>query len=82
MSAAPSGLARRALRRSDVVHLYGASLRSVDRAVRAGEIRAKKRGQSVFLHPDDVERVFGFPDDTEPVKVSAESVAELEGFLA
>ncbi len=80
--AAPAIHDRHAYRKRDVVRLYGPSLRSIDRAIAAGEIRTKKRGTAVFLHPGDVEQVFGFPDEDAPLKISAESVAEIEDLLA
>lgn len=42
----------------------GASVTHLREAVARGEIRAKKRGATVFLSAEDVERVFGF--DGEP----------------
>ncbi len=72
---------RRAVRKRDVVRLYGTSLRDIDRAIAAGEIRTNRRGAALFLHPGDVERLYGFPEE-EPAKISAESVAEVEDLLA
>jgi len=82
VSASPPTAAhsRGAYRRTEVRDLYGASLHAIDAAVRSGEIRANKRGRTVFLHPADVERIFGF--DEPPMEVSQESVAEMEDFLA
>ena len=77
-----NGPDRGAYRRLDVVKFYGASLRAVDRAIASGEIRTHKRGHSVFLHPGDVERTFGFPSEPAPLEISAESVAEIEDLLA
>lgn len=76
---AATHLERRALRRRDVCELYGASLAAVDREIRAGNIRTKTVGRSVFLDPADVERVFGFTESVEP---SLETYAELKDFLA
>ncbi len=74
---------RRAYRRRDVVRLYGASLRAIDRAIASGEIRTRKRGTAVFLHPQDVEKAFGFPEeDTTPIKIPAKAVAAIERLLA
>lgn len=70
----------RALRRTQVRDLYGVSLREIDRAIRRGEIRTRRRGRTVLLHPEDVERAFGFEEPE--IVPSAESLAEVEGFLA
>ena len=69
---------RKALRRREVRAMYGASLHQVDAAIRSGEIRTKQRGRCLFLHPGDVESVFGFEETIEP---SRESVADLADFL-
>lgn len=71
---------RRAYRRREVKALYGASLRAIDRAIEEGRIRTRRHGRSVFLHPGDVERLFGFEE--EPVEVSAESLAEIRTLLS
>lgn len=77
-------MTRRALRRSDVVALYGVPLRTLDRILRAEQspIRTRRVGRILLLNPDDVERLFGFPSDSADVEVSAESVAEIEDLLA
>ena len=57
-------------------------MRSVDRAIASGEIRTRKRGTSVFLNPEDVERAFGFPSESTTLDISPESIAEIEDLLA
>lgn len=39
---------------------YSVSVRELRRFVDAGKVRAKHVGRMVFLHPDDLERIFGF----------------------
>ena len=75
MSAA---LQRRAYRRRDVRALYGASFYQIDAAIKRGAIRTKRVGKSLYLHPKDVETVFGFEETVEP---SRESIADLADFL-
>ena len=69
---------RKALRRRDVRSLYGASFYQVDAAIKRGAIRTKRVGKCLYLHPKDVEMVFGFEETVEP---SRESIAELADFL-
>jgi hypothetical protein len=75
-----AGLTRRAYRRTEVRDLYGASLRAIDRAVGQGLIRTRRYGRCVFIHPGDVERLFGF--EVEESTPSLESVAEIRELLA
>ena len=70
---------RKAYRRGEVRDAYGASLHSIDRAIREGLIRTNHFGRCVFLHAQDVERVFGFE---EAGKISMETLVELEEFLS
>ena len=65
-----------------MVRLYGASLRSIDRAIASGEIRSHKRGTAVFLHPQDVEKAFGFPEEDATPEISARALAVVERLLA
>ena len=69
---------RRAYRRSEVRDIYGASLHSIDRAIREGLIRTKRFGHCVFLHALDVDRVFGFDELSE---ISMETLVELGDLL-
>ena len=69
---------RKAYRRSEVRDLYGASIHSIDRAIREGLIRTKRFGRCVFLHVQDVDRVFGFEDASE---ISLETLVELADLL-
>ena len=70
---------RLAYRRRDVRALYGASYAQVDAAIKSGEIRTKRRGRALFLHPNDVETLFGFEENVEP---DHETMVELADFLA
>ena len=70
---------RRALRRTEVRDLYGASLHSIDGAIRKGHIRTTRYGSCVFLHPADCEKCFGFEEE---VNVSAKTFDELRDLLA
>ena len=69
---------RKAYRRSEVRDMYGASLHSIDRAIREGLIRTKRFGRCVFLHALDVDRVFGFEEASE---ISMETLVELGDLL-
>lgn len=71
-------LGRRALRKAEVQEIYGAKRHAIERAIKDGRIRINRDGRCVYLHPDDVDSVFGFTEYIEP---SAESVAELSEFL-
>ena len=42
------------IEREDGASMLGISTRTLDRYIRAGKIRAKKRGKKVFLHTEDV----------------------------
>ncbi len=70
---------RKAYRRGEVRDVYGASLHSIDRAIREGLIRTNHFGRCVFLRAEDVERVFGFEETSE---ISMETLVELEDFLS
>ncbi len=69
---------RKAYRRTEVRDIYGASLHSIDRAIREGLIRTKRFGRCVFLHALDVDRVFGFEELSE---ISMETLVELADLL-
>jgi len=45
--------------REDGATMLGISTRTLDRYIRAGKIRAKKKGKKVFLHSDDVLKLKG-----------------------
>lgn len=71
----------RSLRRAQVEKVYGVSLSTVDRAVRAGEIRSKRSGRVLLLNAEDCERLWGWPED-EPVEPTDRDVAEILEFMA
>ncbi len=70
---------RKAYRRSEVRNIYGASIHSIDRAIREGLIRTRHFGRCVFLHAQDVDRVFGFEEVSE---ISMETLVELGDLLS
>ena len=70
---------RKAYRRAEVREVYGASMHSIDRAIREGLIRTKSFGRCVFLNAKDVDRLFGFDKEVE---ISIETLEELKDFLA
>ncbi len=70
---------RKTYRRSEVRDIYGASIHSIDRAIREGLIRTKHFGRCVFLHAQDVDRVFGFEEASE---ISMETLVELGDLLS
>ena len=70
---------RKAYRRTEVREIYGASLHSIDRATREGLIRTRHFGRCVFLHAQDVGRVFGFEEASE---TSMETLEELGDLLS
>jgi hypothetical protein len=72
-------LLRKAYRRAEVREIYGASLHSIDRATREGLIRTRHFGRCVFLHAQDVDRVFGFEEAGE---ISMETLEELGDLLS
>ena len=43
--------------REDGAEMLGISTRTLDRYIRSGKLRAKKRGKKVFLHTEDVMRM-------------------------
>ena len=47
----------------EVCRMAGCSRWKVRQKIEKGEIRWRRDGRDVYLHPDDVERVFGFPND-------------------
>ncbi len=69
---------RRAYRRREVCEVFGASLSTVDKAIREGRIRVKREGRGVYLAAPDVERLF---NPTAPVEIRPEDVADLRGLL-
>ena len=64
---------------AEVRESYGASLHSIDRAIREGLIRTNHFGRCVFLHAQDVERVFGFEEAGE---ISMKTLVELGELLS
>ena len=61
--------------------MYGVSLSTVDRAVRAGEIRSKRVGRVLLLKADDCERAWGWPDEAE-IEPTDRDVVEVLEFMA
>jgi len=66
----------RSLRRVAVRDLYGVSLSTIDRLVKAGTIRSRRVGCAVLLKAEDCEKAFGWPEDAE-VEPSARDLAEM-----
>ena len=48
---------------AQVCALAGCSRWKVTKKMKTGEIRWRRDGRDIYLHPGDVERVFGFPDE-------------------
>lgn len=67
----------RSLRRVAVRDLYGVSLSTIDRLVKAGTIRSRRVGVALLLSTEDCERELGWPEDS-PVEPSARSLAEMK----
>ena len=65
----------RSLRRAQVVDTYGVSLSTVDRAVKAGDVRAKRAGRALLLCAEDCERLWGWEEPLDPRAVA--EMAEL-----
>ena len=76
MSAAANIGPARSLRRLAVHDMYGVSLSTIDRLVKAGAIRSRRVGVALLLNADDCERELGWPEDS-PVEPSARSLAEM-----
>ena len=76
MSAAVNIGPPRSLRRVAVRELYGVSLSTIDRFVKAGKIRSRRVGVALLLNAEDCERELGWPEDS-PVEPSARSLAEM-----
>ena len=55
----------------EVCELAGCSRWKVKQKMKMGEIRWRKDGRDIYLNPDDVHRVFGFPGDSEEAETSA-----------
>ncbi len=72
---------RLAYRVTEVCELAGVGRSVVEAAIRRGEIRSKRCGRVLLLHPNDVSRIFGF-DEASEVVPSAESIAEIAELLA
>ena len=48
--------------------------RSIMQAIDAGRIRHRKRGHRIELHPDDVEREFGWPPEAQESSPEAQRI--------
>ena len=70
---------KRAYRRQEVCAVFGASLSTVDKAIREGRIRVKREGRGVYLAAQDVERLF---NPAAPAEIRPEDVADLCGLLS
>lgn len=71
----------RSLRRAQAAEVYGVSLSTVDRAVKAGDVRAKRAGRALLLCAEDCERLWGWPD-ADAVEPTDRDVAEVLEFMA
>ena len=62
-----------------MVEIFGASLSTVDKAIREGLIRTKRAGGCTYLAAQDVERLY---DPLAPVEIRPEDIADLRGLLS
>ena len=58
---------RISLRVREVAELTGASPRQIHALMDQGRLRFKRVGRSIYLDPDDVQRVFGFSHESAPL---------------
>jgi hypothetical protein len=51
---------------------YSVSLKELLRAIEEKRVRTRKAGSTVLLHPDDLEREFGFEPAAPPRRIPSE----------
>jgi len=58
------------LTRKEAAESLDMSMRSIDRYIKAGKLRAKKKGKIVYLHSDDIDNIWGDSDSNKHIIIT------------